>query len=95
MAQVVARNGFITAGVASVLVSDLNPSRVTLDIVNDSDTVIYLALAPEAVLNQGIRLNALGGSYEINLVNPYYGKIAAISAGATKVLAVMETSYAD
>jgi len=94
MPQVVARNGSVTAGTGSVLVTDLNPSRVALNIVNDSDTAVYLALAPEAVINQGIRLSATGGSYEINLTNPYYGKIAAISTAATKVLTIMETSYA-
>jgi hypothetical protein len=94
MATVNAINRAITAGVASVQVADLNPSRVTLVIINDSDTAVYLWLAPEAQVNSGIRLNATGGSYEINLTNPYYGKVSAISSGAAKVLTVMETSYA-
>jgi len=38
-------------------------------IVNDSDVVIYLGVGAAAVLNQGIRLNANGGAYEINWSN--------------------------
>ena len=34
--------------------------------VNDSDTVIYLKVGVSAVANQGIRLNANGGSYEMS-----------------------------
>ena len=33
--------------------------------INDSDTVVYLAMGEAAVLNTGIRLNANGGSYEM------------------------------
>lgn len=34
--------------------------------INDSDTVIYLKLGATAVVNQGIRLNINGGSYEMS-----------------------------
>jgi len=84
-----------SVGIASTLVLDSNPLRKYLVLVNDSDTTLYLALSSEpAVLNSGIRLNANGGSFEINLLNPYHGKINAISSVATKILAGSELSYA-
>ena len=42
-----------------------NTNRKYVLIVNDSDTVIYLNLTGAGVVNQGIRLNANGGSYEL------------------------------
>jgi len=60
-------------------------------ITNDSDTVIYLALHSEAFLNNGIRLNPNGGSYEINWTNLYTGQICGIHAGTgNKVVTVVE-----
>ena len=41
------------------------PTRRYLAIVNDSDTVIYLAVGYDAEAGRGIRLNAAGGSFEI------------------------------
>lgn len=76
-----------------------NKARTALWLINDSDTVIYLALGGNAaVLNQGIRLNAAGGSLEINKTNLTRGAIAAIHGGAgNKVLLIteLESSYAD
>jgi hypothetical protein len=61
--------------------------------VNDSDTVIYLKIAVSAVLNQGIRLNAYGGSYEMStmLGNLNTGVVNAIHGGSgNKALLVTE-----
>ncbi|MDJ0950955.1 MAG: hypothetical protein QNJ94_18745 [Alphaproteobacteria bacterium] len=41
-----------------------NPNRTYLLVQNDSDTVVYISMAVGAVVNQGIRLVANGGSYE-------------------------------
>ena len=90
--RAVHRNIFLTA--TQEQISPVNPARRYLLIVNDSDTVAYLALGIPAVANQGIRLNASGGSYEINFTNPFTGAIHAISLGATKKLMVTEISYA-
>jgi len=57
--------------------------------VNDSDEVIYLSLSDTAVLNEGIRLNASGGSYEINGTNMYVGDVSAISTSGSKNLTVV------
>jgi|TARA_R100001530_G_scaffold17438_2_gene15072 hypothetical protein len=62
--------------------------------VNNSDTVIWLRLGEDAVANQGIRLNATGGSYEMSAQtgNLYGGAVNAISSGSTKVLLVTEAT---
>ncbi|MBA7663908.1 hypothetical protein ES703_71956 [subsurface metagenome] len=74
-----------------------NKFRTCVEITNDSDVVIYLRLGQDAVINTGIRLNATGGSYEINLSNLWKGPISAIHDGVgNKVLCIMEieTRYA-
>lgn len=62
--------------------------------INDSDTVVYLRLGDGvAVANQGYRLNANGGSYEMSemIGNLYTGPIQAIHAGTgNKVLLIGE-----
>jgi len=75
-------------GVASTAVLVANTNRKFAVFVNDSDTTIYLSLSGTAVMNEGIRLNATGGSYEINLTNLYLGVITAICAAAGKNLTV-------
>ncbi len=70
-----------------------NANRLYALLVNDSDTTIYVKLGAAAVANQGIRLNANGGSYEMSkkLGNLYTGAINAIHAGTgNKVLTVLE-----
>jgi len=69
-----------------------NPQRRYVLLVNDSDSVAYIGLGVTAVANQGIRLNANGGSYEINLTNPFHGEIYGVSAGVTKRLTITEIS---
>jgi len=79
-------------GVTGVVLA-VNADRKYALLVNDSDTVIYIALNSAAVANQGIRLNASGGSYEMSamLGNLYTGSINGIHAGiGNKVLLVLE-----
>ena len=61
--------------------------------VNDSDAIAYLSLGVPAAANQGIRVNASGGSFELDSTNMFAGRIYAISMGVTKRLMVTETSY--
>lgn len=65
-----------------------NENRKYLLIINDSPNVIYLNLGNNANLNEGIRLNANGGSYEISIPNGnlYLGAIYANSAALSRVL---------
>ena len=67
-----------------------NPQRADAVFVNDSNQPIYLARDNAAVLNAGIRLNAGGGSYEINRDNLFLGAINAIATGGDKNLTVSE-----
>ncbi|GAH92216.1 unnamed protein product, partial [marine sediment metagenome] len=65
--------------------------------VNDSDVTMYVRLGQEAAVNTGIRLNAQGGSLELNLNNLFKGAISAIHGGVgNKVLCIqeIETRYA-
>jgi len=80
----------ISVGVASTAVLAANANRIFAEFVNDSANVIYLALGAPAVMNRGIRLNALGGSFEIGLTNLYTGAVKAISGVAAQNLTVSE-----
>jgi len=80
----------VSVGATDTQVLVANSARKFAVFVNDSDTVIYLDLSATAVINEGIRLNANGGSYEINLLNLYTGEVSAISSVATKNLCVTE-----
>jgi len=77
---------------SSTTILSANANRKYALIVNDSDTVIYLALGAAAAVNSGIRLNAGGGAYEINWTNLYKGAIYGIHAvaGVTKTVTVVE-----
>lgn len=81
-----------TAGVATGVVLAANVNRLYALFINDSDTVVYLALGVAAVVNTGIRLNASGGSYEMSkkLGNLYTGVINGISGIAGKVVLTLE-----
>lgn len=70
----------------STLVLAANPRRADAVFVNDSNQPIFLARGNAAVLNVGIRLNANGGSYEINRNNLFLGVINAIAVGGDKNL---------
>jgi len=72
--------------VASTEVLAENPRRADAVFVNDSNQPIYLARGNPAVIGQGIRLNANGGSYEINRNNLFLGVINAIAVGGDKNL---------
>lgn len=84
----------VNATIASGTVLAANANRQYAYLINNSDTVIYLAFGVTAVANQGIRLNANGGSYEIGAAahgNLYQGAILAIHGGAgNKVLLMTE-----
>jgi len=87
-------NTAVSVGDTSTTILAANANRKYALIVNDSDTVIYLALGAAASVNSGIRLNANGGAYEINWTNLYKGAIYGIHAatGLTKRVVVVEGS---
>jgi len=84
-------NTYVTIGTTSTTVLVANTSRKCATFVNDSDEIIYLTLSEDgAILNRGIRLNAAGGSYEINVTNLYNGAVTAICTSGSKNLCVTE-----
>lgn len=76
------RAGVVATVIGSIVVLQANAERVGATITNDSINPMYLAKGDAAAVNAGIRLNANGGSYEINLTNPWYGPISIASAAA-------------
>lgn len=83
----------VSAGAASGAALAANPNRHYALFVNDSDTVLYLGLGVDAAANEGIRLNANGGSYEMSgkVGKLYQGAVNVISGGAAgKTLLVTE-----
>lgn len=80
----------VNIGTTLVELLPQNPARSYCLIQNDSDTAIYLGLGFPVAVNQGIRINASGGYFEINRINPYTGRIFAITSAATKKVMVTE-----
>jgi hypothetical protein len=81
----------VTVGATSVAALAANTLRRWALLINDSDTAIYLMVGATAVANQGIRLNANGGAYEMspNNGNLDTSAINAISTAAGKTLLVV------
>lgn len=73
---------------ASTVVLATSTGRQYAVLVNDGANPIYLGFGKAAVVGQGIRLNATGGSYEINYENLYVGAINAIASGGSSNLTV-------
>lgn len=82
-----ATNTKVSVGDTSTTVLVLNTARIAAILVNDSDEEIYINLSGTAVMNEGIRLNAYGGSL---IETEYTGLITGICASGTKNLTVVE-----
>jgi len=76
---------FVTVGLVSTVVRASNPRRVDCDLINDGDSVIYLARGNTAVVGSGIRLNPKGGSYHIGTNNLFLGAINGIAEDETNL----------
>ena len=83
-------SGKMTVGNSSTKVISVNGDRVYVLLCNDSDETIYLGIDTAAVMNQGPRLNANGGSYEIEN-SLFKGEIYAICASGSKNLTYIES----
>lgn len=81
----------VTVGTSSSTLVSANGARKLLVITNDHATqIVYLRLgASAAVANQGIRLNAAGGSVTIR-GDEYTGEVRAIASGASTVVTLSE-----
>ncbi len=83
----------VAVGIASIQVLVANSGRKKAVFINDSDTPIYLFKGDLAVLNNGYRLNAAGGSWEEcpdTLGYMWVGQWSAISSAANKNLIIIE-----
>lgn len=68
-------------GTDSQILLPANPNRLQATLVNRSLTTdCFLNYGAIATLGQGITLMRGGGSYEINLQNPYRGAVSAIAS---------------
>ncbi len=75
--------GISVAG-TSVTLLGASSSRQYAVFVNDGSVPLYISLdGNAAVAGHGIRLNANGGSYEINSLNQFISQVNAITAGTT------------
>ncbi len=79
-------------GIASGQLLPPNGARTSILFINDSANVIYLSKAGPAVLNRGIRLNPLGGSYSEpdNVGRTHLGEWYAIATAAGSILCINE-----
>jgi len=75
--------GTVAVGDTTTVALAANAKRIAATFVNDSNVVIYLSLGVDAVLRAGIRLNAAGGSFEINQDNLFTGAVNAICVPGT------------
>ena len=81
-----------TIGATTTAALAANSMRIYALFENDSDELIYIKVGVSAVMNQGIRINANGGSYEMS---PQLGNLStlvvnAICSSGDKVLLVVE-----
>ena len=69
-----------------------NHERAYAMFQNDGDVDVYLRLGEAAVVNEGILINANGGTYEISdrLGNLFTGAVNCIAASGTNVVLVLE-----
>ena len=63
---------------APVIIVNANESRADLKIVNDSDVIVYIARGNAIAANNGIRLNANGGVFNMDQTDLFLGDIYAI-----------------
>lgn len=66
---------------ATVEILPANPRRTYAIISNDSAATAYLKLGAPAGANDGIRLNASGGWYEITSINMWRGTVYVYGNG--------------
>jgi len=78
-------NNYVTVLLVSTEILPANTHRVDLELVNDSDQIIYISRGEAAVIGNGIRLNANGGSYTMDTQNLYLGAFYGIAEGFANI----------
>ena len=78
----------VTVGASDTQIVPANGARVAVVICNDhASNILYLALGGTAVANQGIRVNAAGGTV---FLPEFTGEIRGIATGAGTVVTFSE-----
>lgn len=82
----------VSVGATTTAALAANTYRTYALLINDSDEVVYIKIGAAAVLNDGIRINASGGSFEMSQPNGNLcsGAINAICTSGSKKLLVTE-----
>lgn len=77
---------------AGLLILAANPQRFYVEIINDSNTKIWIYFGSQNVAGQGIPIPANGFSYEIDRNNLWQGDIYAVHAipASNKTVVVYE-----
>lgn len=86
-------HGTVLAGTVSGTLLAARTNRRYCNIINDSDTAVYIRLGTTAaVANYGIRVNANGGNYEMTMDrgNLWTGAITCICSAASKTMLLTE-----
>lgn len=79
----------VTASTSSAKLLEASSGRVYAVFVNDGAVPVYLSMdGNAAVAAKGVRLNANGGSYEINSLNQYVGVVNVITGSSTSNVTV-------
>ncbi|MBW4465672.1 MAG: hypothetical protein KME07_09560 [Pegethrix bostrychoides GSE-TBD4-15B] len=80
-----------TVGTSSIQLLPPNPNRLQATFVNHHPSnKIWLNYGNSATAGSGLALMPAGGSYEINLTNPYSGLISAVGSGSGTTVSYME-----
>jgi hypothetical protein len=85
----------VTVGNTSTAVLSAETNRTYALFINDSDETIYMSIdGTAAAANDGIRLNANGGSYEMTMGagNVTANAVVAICASGSKKLLVTQAA---
>lgn len=79
----------VSVGTSSSVIVPANGDRIELNVINDHATqIVYLRLdGGPAVVGQGIRLNAAGGSWT---TQAYQGPVSAIATGVATGVTIAE-----
>jgi hypothetical protein len=86
----IAVNDAVLVGVTSTTIVAANSDRLSIIVVNDSTSILYVFKGSPAEMNKGIRLNAGGGAI---VVFDYTGIITAISPIPAQNLTYSEVSF--
>lgn len=90
---------YTSSSTSPIRILNANYNRIYALIVNDSDTAMYIypvnfsstsTASTTVIAGRGIRLNANGGSYEIDVNNTYVGEVWLATSTAGKNVLVSE-----